>query len=593
MSTTLQDDPTAATGAEAGSGEEKLTLKVLVAEDEPVSRRVIQSILEREGHECVVVANGEEAVQAFVDSDPDLVLMDIQMPVMNGFDATRKIREICGDRFVPIIFLTAAEGSDRLMRCIDVGGDDFLSKPVNRIMLQAKIAAFNRIRQLSLIQAEQNEVLRQHNLETQEELAVAEQVFKKITSLGSLDVQNLRFKVSPASLFNGDMLLADRTPQGGLRVLVGDFTGHGLPAAVGAVPVSEIFYAMTRKGCSLGDLAVELNERMRKMLPLGVFCAACLLELDAHGEALEVWTGGLPGVEVVTPKDGLAERIPSDHLAFGVAASDAGYASTQHITCVEGMKVYCHTDGIVEAENCLGEMFGDDRLADILAASAEAGNGFIATLEALADHTDGMAQADDITLLEFDCSSPPPPVEGEGQKKSNRSAKATDFKLVAEFRPDALRQVDSVPLLMHGLKELGVPDDEMANLFTILAELTNNSVDHGLLELDSSLKADAGGFARYYALKEERLGSLDDGFVRIELEQAPTEEGGVLSIVVEDTGRGYDHESLLTTLAKADEDQDAGRLHGRGMILVHSLAERLEIEDDGRRIHLDYRWCYS
>ncbi|MCK6460349.1 MAG: response regulator, partial [Planctomycetes bacterium] len=109
-------------------------LHVLVAEDTPVNQRLAQRLLERLGHTCVVVADGKAAVEAYARERFDLVLMDVQMPVMSGFEATAGIREIerRDGRKCFVVALTAHAMQGYRERCLDAGMDDYLSKPVRR-----------------------------------------------------------------------------------------------------------------------------------------------------------------------------------------------------------------------------------------------------------------------------------------------------------------------------------------------------------------------------------------------------------------------------------------------------------------------------
>jgi CheY-like chemotaxis protein len=109
-------------------------LHVLVAEDTPVNQRLAQRLLERLGHTCVVVADGKAAVEAYARGRFDLVLMDVQMPVMSGFEATAGIREIerREGRRCFVVALTAHAMQGYRERCLDAGMDDYLSKPVRR-----------------------------------------------------------------------------------------------------------------------------------------------------------------------------------------------------------------------------------------------------------------------------------------------------------------------------------------------------------------------------------------------------------------------------------------------------------------------------
>ncbi len=109
---------------------------------------ILSAILKKEGYSVVSAVNGQEAIDVFQQEEPDLVLMDIMMPVMDGYEATQKIKVLSQEKFTPIIFLMAMTDEQALRRCVDVGGDDFLSKPYNQVIIKAKIDALERMSQL-------------------------------------------------------------------------------------------------------------------------------------------------------------------------------------------------------------------------------------------------------------------------------------------------------------------------------------------------------------------------------------------------------------------------------------------------------------
>jgi DNA-binding response OmpR family regulator len=110
--------------------------RILIAEDHLDSRDALQTLLEAFGYEVLVAANGREAVHVALTERPDLILMDIMMPELDGFQAIRMIREEAGTR-MPIIAVTAMDGARDLS--IRAGADDFISKPVDTRALLAKV----------------------------------------------------------------------------------------------------------------------------------------------------------------------------------------------------------------------------------------------------------------------------------------------------------------------------------------------------------------------------------------------------------------------------------------------------------------------
>ncbi len=123
-------------------------MKILLVEDSQAIAFVMTSRLNSFGFEVVLAANGKIAVDMFAETSPDLILMDIEMPVMNGFEATNRIRAYETTQkwaWTPIIFLTASDTLENLVTAIESGADDFLSKTVPEPVLHAKMKAMARI----------------------------------------------------------------------------------------------------------------------------------------------------------------------------------------------------------------------------------------------------------------------------------------------------------------------------------------------------------------------------------------------------------------------------------------------------------------
>jgi len=120
------------------------SLKVLVVDDTATNRQILQVFLRKLGFQVDVAADGATAIERFAAGAPDLVLMDVMMPVMDGFEATRRIKQLCGERWVPVVFLSALDKEENLVTGLDAGGDDYLHKPVSFVVLDAKLRSLTR-----------------------------------------------------------------------------------------------------------------------------------------------------------------------------------------------------------------------------------------------------------------------------------------------------------------------------------------------------------------------------------------------------------------------------------------------------------------
>nr|WP_320190284.1 diguanylate cyclase [uncultured Desulfobacter sp.] len=125
-------------------------MKILIADDTSSDRFVLKSYLKQLGHEVVDAADGQQAVEVFIEHHRsfDLLILDVIMPNVDGYGAARQIRDILGDEWLPIIFLSGLTDDEDLVAGIHAGGDDYLFKPVNKVILSAKMNAMQRISNL-------------------------------------------------------------------------------------------------------------------------------------------------------------------------------------------------------------------------------------------------------------------------------------------------------------------------------------------------------------------------------------------------------------------------------------------------------------
>lgn len=558
------------------------SLCILIADDNASDRLLLATIVHRQGHRVLSAGNGAEAVAMFESERPHLVLMDALMPVMDGFEAARRIKQKAGESLVPIIFLTSLTEGEALVRCLDAGGDDFIAKPYSPVVLAAKINAMNRLRLLQATVLQQRDLIASHHDYLLNEQRVAKAVFDQVAHAGCLNAANIRYLQSPYALFNGDLLLAAYTPSGNMHVLLGDFTGHGLPAAVGAMPLAEVFYGMTGKGFGLAETLREMNAKLKRILPVDMFCCATLLSVDLRLCQVEVWNGGLPDGYLLPQAGGSRVPLVSRHLPLGVLSADAFDAATEVHPFLPGDRVFLLSDGVLDTRNHQEQLFGVERLQAVFEANGDP-HLLIEDIQQALSIFGGQAR-DDVSMVEISSLAEP---SLEGYKlglADDGEFSPLDWALTFEFRGSTLRRFNPLPRMLQLLLEVRGLRARSGVLFSVMSELYSNALEHGVLGLDSAWKRDAAGFARYYEERDRRLARLDGGFIRLHLEVSPVGQGGRLKIRIEDSGAGFDSARVLARVPVVNS------LCGRGLRLVGELSDCSHWSVDGRTACVEFVW---
>jgi len=114
---------------------------ILIADDDSVNRKLLRRLLEQDGHDVLAAANGAEAIALFGASDVDVVLLDIVMPELDGISVLEQLKATPAASHVPVIMISAVDQTESVVRCIEIGADDYLSKPFNPVILRARINA--------------------------------------------------------------------------------------------------------------------------------------------------------------------------------------------------------------------------------------------------------------------------------------------------------------------------------------------------------------------------------------------------------------------------------------------------------------------
>ena len=552
-------------------------IRVLVADDQRINRIILRRQLDPSKYEVVEAENGREALEKFDASQPDVVLLDVMMPVMNGFEATRAIKQRLGHDHVPIILITARNDEDSLSEGFAAGADDFVPKPVNKVVLESRLQAALRIRNLFQTLNLSRDELKFLHAQAHREQVMAAKLMAGVLRTAALEHPMFKYRTQPMDVFNGDLLMAGETAGGRYRVVLGDFAGHGLAAAIGSLPLVTEFERLCRLDLSLKDFAQTANTNLRAVLPRDRFLAAVFIDIDPGNRAIEVINAGMPPVLVRQKGGSLRTRVESTHLPLAITEDLIDQAASAQLALEPEDRIYIYSDGVTEALNPNGEAFGEERLQSLISDGSDGQNTFEATLSIFDAFIEGAPPEDDVTLLEIypDFTGAVRPV----QPKEDRPLVS---RISIEVAPEMLRQADVNQLLDSWLQGIKFLDGHRAAIFAIVTELLNNAIDHGLLRLSSSMKHDLSGFQRYYEERERRLATLEEGRVDVLLEVSRRKSHWQLDIDIEDSGPGFD----LTKDQAGTDDQ----AHGRGITMVRGLCKSLEYQEPGNRVRASYTW---
>jgi len=554
-------------------------LTILIVDDTPENVEFIQRFVVALGHIGITASNGLEGVESFKENSPDLVLMDVMMPGMDGYEATSRIKKIAGDKWVPVIFLSALTDDFDQVKGLDMGGDDYLTKPVHLAVLAAKISAMQRIAEMQKKLSAYAAELELYRDNTEIEQHLAKHLLDRIIRSHQTDNKIVDSWTLPAAHFSGDVIVSAAAPGNKFYFMLADATGHGLAAAINVLPAIEVFYGMTERGFSISSVARELNNKIKLLMPTERFIAATLISIDMIEHTIEVWNGGNPDALFINVKGEILRKWKSSQPALGILSDDLFDHQPEVFKWTEAGQIFLCSDGLPEAESPDGEVFGWERLSGILLSTAPSRR-IGAVTEAVNLHLKNKSGKDDISLVTLNCPiviSSNIGVNPVSKKDETEvAAHLSEWKLSLVLSAAQLKSLDILPFLLGWLDQLGFTNEHRSKIFVVLSELFNNALDHGILHMDSKLKAAPDGFEQFMNMRAERLSGLAEGKVEMDLEYLSNKRNDFLQIHVRDSGDGFDYHNWM----KRDVSSEIVP-SGRGIALVKSMCSDFKFMGTG------------
>jgi CheY-like chemotaxis protein len=380
-------------------------LKILIAEDNAPTSALLTKFLHRHGHTVIVTDNGRQAVELYLSEQPDLILTDINMPIMSGLDAIPLIRQHATDTWIPIIILSALSDVEDVITGLESGADDYLSKPINLNILNAKIRSIARIVTLQNTNKETALKLTAANNDLEQEQLLAKKLADNMLALGDINHPNIQYWLCPNRHFSGDLIAASKTIGDKLYVMLADSTGHGLAASLPTLVMAKIFHTMSDKGFTLSSIAAEMNCSAKVMLTPERFVATALFAIDFHHQTIEYWNGSIPTALLVDDSGKIIHEFKSSNLAIGILPPAAFDARTKLFSWTHACELIVYSDGLTEVESNSDIAFGNKALLSIITSTA-AGSRVSALKTKVLAHLQSEQGQDDISLLSVRCGMP-------------------------------------------------------------------------------------------------------------------------------------------------------------------------------------------
>jgi len=386
------------------SDDKTLAGHILVVDDNEMNRDMLTRRLNRQGHTVEIAVDGRQALEMIRSHKFDLILLDIMMPEMNGYEVLEHMKADDTLPYVPVIMISAVDEIDSIVRCVELGAEDYLPKPFNRVLLKARIGASLEKKRL---RDRQEAYTRQLNFENQrksQELERARQVQLSMlpTAPPKLSHLDIAARQETASEVGGDYYDFFPLPDGKLLMAIGDATGHGVSSGL-MVSMTKASLLATNE-IDLVALVNKINRILSEIdLGLQLNMALLLLEVSAMedgGVTIRACGGGMPPIYLLKA-DSSFEEIFVANLPLGIIG-EIEYTLTEFCVC-SGDTIVLTSDGLFERFNKSRQILGLDQLGSILAQMDVAG---LTAAEVLArinqignDWANGQPLYDDVTLV--------------------------------------------------------------------------------------------------------------------------------------------------------------------------------------------------
>lgn len=371
--------------------------RILVVDDTPANIQMLAAILKGKGYQLSIATNGKQALEVLERVRPDLILLDVMMPELDGFETCKRIKASEAWRDIPIIFLTAKTETSDIVNGFEIGAVDYVAKPFNAHELLARVNTHLTMDQLRLSLAEKNEELaRAHAREMEMAFKVQSQLIPKRTP----EIPGWQFAASwqPAREVSGDYYDFIRNNDR-LGIVIADVSGKGMYAALFMANTRSIVRAEATSSSTPAVSLTQANALICSDAARGVFVTLFYAQIDPRAHTLTyVNCGHNPPFWYRADNGTITELMPT---AAVLGVNESLQCNQNQIEVGHGDVVLLYTDGISEAFDENDQQFGEDRMKEILVRLARESPDRVLTeiQSALNEFCGSAPQSDDRTIV--------------------------------------------------------------------------------------------------------------------------------------------------------------------------------------------------
>jgi serine phosphatase RsbU (regulator of sigma subunit) len=372
---------------------------ILIVDDTPTNIGVISGAL-KDTYKTKVATNGAKALAiAAEDEKPDLILLDVMMPEMDGYEVCRRLKADPATNEIPIIFLTGQTSAEDETQGFEVGAVDYVHKPFSPAVVKARVRSHIQLREARAQLAKQL-------LAINVELEMARQIQLSILphTLPKLAGLDIAARFLPMTSVAGDFYDFITIDEKHIGFLIADVSGHGLPSALIASMLQVALTAQVGHASDPAKVLSGLNQALCGKFTQN-FVTAAYVYVDLENNRMRYAGAGHPPLLQWRASSGRATKVLENGLILGMF-SEATYEALES-TLEPGDRSVLYTDGILEAANPAQEQYGTDRFMRFMenneALTADQfADSFLGEISRWSGQSSEQGQQDDITLLVID-----------------------------------------------------------------------------------------------------------------------------------------------------------------------------------------------